>query len=119
MVIETEGSLLGAQKENMLTFIHSGQKLETETKTDSTIGNQIEKSDLREVLNLEQVINLEENKKAKNSEAYTRWIKIHNLKIQAKTFSFMSEHGLLEGTELDEEYDLLTKTKSNPAEPEE
>ena len=108
IVIETEGSLLGAQKENMLTFVHSGQKLETETKADSTIENQIEKSDLREVLNLGQVINLEENKKAKNSEAYARWIKIHNLKIQAKTFSFMSEHGLLTGTELDEEYANLT-----------
>lgn len=109
MVLKTEGSLLGAQKENMLTFVHSGQKLETETKADSTIENQIEKSDLREVLNLGQVINLEENEKAKNSEAYARWIKIHNLKIQAKTFSFMSDHGLLNGTELDEEYDLLTK----------
>ena len=63
---------------------------------------------MREVLNLGQVINLEENKKAKNSEAYARWIKIHNLKIQAKTFSFMSEHGLLTGTELDEEYANLT-----------
>lgn len=108
IVIETEGSLLGAQKENMLTFVHSGQKLATEIKADSTIENQIEKSDLREVLNLGQVINLEENKKAKNSEAYARWIKIHNLKIQAKTFSFMSEHGLLTGTELDEEYANLT-----------
>ena len=108
MVLETEGSLLGAQKENMLTFVHSGQKLATEIKADSTIENQIEKSDLREVLNLGQVINLEENKKAKNSEAYARWIKIHNLKIQAKTFSFMSEHGLLTGTELDEEYANLT-----------
>lgn len=87
MVLKTEGSLLGAQKENMLTFVHSGQKLETETKADSTIENQIEKSDLREVLNLGQVINLEENEKAKNSEAYARWIKIHNLKIQARTRS--------------------------------
>ena len=61
IVIETEGSLLGAQKENMLTFVHSGQKLATEIKANSTIENQIEKSDLREVLNLGQVINLDEN----------------------------------------------------------
>lgn len=109
MVLETEGSLLGAQKENMLTFVHSGQKLETKTKDELTIENRAERSDLSGAVNLGQIIDLEKNEKAKNSDAYARWIKIHNLQVQAKTFSFMSEHGLLNSTELDEEYELMTK----------
>ena len=109
MVLETEGSLLGAQKENMLTFVHSGQKLETKTKDELTIENRTERSDLSGAVNLGQIIDLEKNEKAKNSDAYARWIKIHNLQVQAKTFSFMSEHGLLNSTELDEEYELMTK----------
>ena len=109
MVLKTEGSLLGAQKENMLTFVHSGQKLETKTKDELTIENRAERSDLSGAVNLGQIIDLEKNEKAKNSDAYARWIKIHNLQVQAKTFSFMSEHGLLNSTELDEEYELMTK----------
>ena len=100
---------MGAQKENMLTFVHSGQKLDTKTKDELTIENRAERSDLSGALNLGQIIDLEKNEKAKNSDTYARWIKIHNLQVQAKTFSFMSEHGLLNNTELDEEYDLLTK----------
>lgn len=105
---ETAVSLPGAQK-NALTSVHGGQKLETETKDELTIENRAERSDLSGAVNLGQIIDLEKNEKAKNSDAYARWIKIHNLQVQAKTFSFMSEHGLLNSTELDEEYELVTK----------
>lgn len=108
-VPETAVSLPGTQKENALTSVHGGQKLEPKIKDDSTIENRADRSGLSGALNLGQIIDLEKNEKAKNSDAYARWIKIHNLQVQAKTFSFMLEHGLLNNTELDEEYDLLTK----------
>lgn len=57
-------------------------------------------SDIGEIENL---IDLEHNPKVKSSEAYMQWAKIHNLQEQSKTFNYMSEHGLLEGSRLDEE----------------
>ena len=93
----------------VMGIVHCGQKLETKTKDELTIENRAERSDLSGAVNLGQIIDLEKNEKAKNSDAYARWIKIHNLQVQAKTFSFMSEHGLLNSTELDEEYELMTK----------
>ena len=46
----------------------------------------------------------DENGDYERNLPWYRW----EAKIQAKTFSFMSEHGLLTGTELDEEYANLT-----------
>lgn len=56
--------------------------------------------DVGEIGNL---VDIENNPKIKNSEAYLQWAKIHNLQEQSKTFNYMSEHGLLEGFQLDEE----------------
>lgn len=61
------------------------------------------------ILEGENIGKLIDLSKAGDSEAYAQWIKIHNLQEQAKTFNFMSEHGLLSGGELDEEYAVLTE----------
>lgn len=53
------------------------------------------------------LVDIEHNPKVKESEAYMRWAKIHNLQEQSKTFNYMSEHGLLNGTQLDEELAAL------------
>lgn len=53
------------------------------------------------------LIDIENNPKIKKSEAYLQWAKIHNLKEQSKTFNYMSDHGLLVGTQLDEELEVL------------
>ncbi len=85
-----------------LTSVQVGQKLET-----LDISNKIVTSDLLSgAEKIGQIIDIE---RAGDSEAYAKWIKIHNLQEQAKTFNFMSEHGLLSGGELDEEYARLTE----------
>ncbi|MCD8231875.1 MAG: relaxase/mobilization nuclease domain-containing protein [Clostridiales bacterium] len=61
------------------------------------------------ILEGENIGKLIDSSKAGDSEAYAQWIKVHNLQEQAKTFNFMSEHGLLSGGELDEEYAILTE----------
>jgi hypothetical protein len=104
----SEYSLGGVQK-IAPTFVHGGQKLKSEFESEKSPERSEERIAMEAVAALGKVINLDENQKAKDSEAYARWIKIHNLKEQAKTFNFMSEHGLLRGRELDEEYTLLTK----------
>ena len=53
------------------------------------------------------LIDIENNPKIKESEAYLQWAKIHNLLEQSKTFNYMWEHGLLAGTQLDEELEVL------------
>lgn len=53
------------------------------------------------------LVDIEHNPKVKESEAYMQWAKIHNLQEQSKTFNYMSEHGLLNGTQLDEELAAL------------
>ena len=60
--------------------------------------------DIGEIGNL---VDIEHNQKAKESEAYMQWAKIHNLQEQSKTFNYMSEHGLLYGSQLDEELKRL------------
>lgn len=100
-------------QEGEATSVHGGQKSGTdcpqivarEGESTSVHGGQ----KLPEISGIERVIQLEGNAKAENSEAYAQWIKLHNLKEQAKTFCFMTEHGLLSGTALDEEYALLTE----------
>ena len=57
-----------------------------------------------EIGNLVDIVN---NPKIKDSEGYLQWAKIHNLQEQSKTFNYMSEHGLLSGSELDEELAAL------------
>lgn len=99
----------GAQKENAITFVHRGQKSEQEPEGEKTDVQQQNLLDMEEAADIGRIISLEGNTKARDSEAYARWIKIYNLKEQAKTFNFMSSHGLLSGVELDEEYERLTK----------
>lgn len=53
------------------------------------------------------LIDIENNPKVRDSEAYLQWAKIHNLQEQSKTVNYMSEHGLLSGSELDEELAAL------------
>ncbi len=70
-----------------VTSVQVGQKLEP-----SEISGKTATSDLlSEAEKIGQIIDIE---KAGDSEAYAQWIKIHNLQEQAKTFNFMSEHGL-------------------------
>ena len=105
----TEQAEPAAQLKTMGTFVHDGQKLGVESETEMEADELSDLLALAEAAGLGHMISLEENEKAKNSEAHARWIKIHNLKEQAKTFNFMSEHGLLSGSELDEEYARLTE----------
>ena len=96
------------RKKNV-TFVHSEQKL---NGRETGSGKQMDKrktqtfSDMAEI---DKVIDLEKNTKARDSEAYTQWIKIHNLQEQAKTFRFLSENNLLDGYNLDAVYASLTE----------
>ena len=96
------------RKKNV-TFVHSEQKL---IGRDTGIGKQTDKrktqtfSDMAEI---DKVIDLEKNTKARDSEAYAQWIKIHNLQEQAKTFRFLSENDLLDSHNLDTAYASLTE----------
>lgn len=96
------------RKKNV-TFVHSEQKL---NGRETGSGKQTDKrktqtfSDMAEI---DKVIDLEKNTKARDSEAYTQWIKIHNLQEQAKTFRFLSENNLLDSYNLDAVYASLTE----------
>lgn len=96
------------RKKNV-TFVHSEQKL---NGRETGSGKQTDKrktqtfSDMAEI---DKVIDLEKNTKARDSEAYAQWIKIHNLREQAKTFRFLSENDLLDSHNLDAAYASLTE----------
>ena len=96
------------RKKNV-TFVHSEQKL---NGRETGSGKQTDKrktqtfSDMAEI---DKVIDLEKNTKARDSEAYAQWIKIHNLQEQAKTFRFLSENDLLDSHNLDAAYASLTE----------
>ena len=93
------------RKENH-TFVHSEQKW--------NCGNPEEKrkepwqkiSDFSELEEIGKIIDIE---KAESSEAYTQWIKVHNLQEQAKTFRFMAENDFLDSGSLDAAYANLTE----------
>lgn len=100
------GRMLGDdyEKEAILKAIATAKEKQKETENvqDHTAEGKI--PDIGEIGNL---IDLEHNPKAKESEAYMQWAKIHNLQEQSKTFNYMSEHGLLKGAQLDEELAAL------------
>ena len=112
------GRMLGDdyEKEAVLKMIDEAKEKhkEMENARDNAAGGEKTKrpvpvistkiSDTGEIGNL---VDLEHNPKVKNSEAYMQWAKIHNLQEQSKTFNYMSEHGLLNGAQLDEELALL------------
>ena len=96
------------RKKNV-TFVHSEQKLngcETGSRKQMDKRKTQTLSDMAEI---DKVINLEKNTKARDSEAYAQWIKIHNLQEQAKTFRFLSENDLLDSYNLDAVYASLTE----------
>ena len=96
------------RKKNV-TFVHSEQKLngcETGSRKQMDKRKTQTFSDMAEI---DKVIDLEKNTKARDSEAYTQWIKIHNLQEQAKTFRFLSENDLLDSHNLDAAYASLTE----------
>ena len=108
------GRMLGDdyEKEAVLKAISQAEERLKETENEQDAAAKAEKNrrpnpvistkipDIGEIGNL---IDLEHNPKVKNSEAYMQWAKIHNLQEQSKTFNYMSEHGLLEGSRLEEE----------------
>ena len=108
------GRMLGDdyEKEAVLKAISQAEERLKETENEQDAAAKAEKNrrpnpvistkipDIGEIGNL---IELEHNPKVKNSEAYMQWAKIHNLQEQSKTFNYMSEHGLLEGSRLEEE----------------
>lgn len=114
------GRMLGDdyEKEAVLTAISLAIEKLKEVKNEQDAGGKIDKikrsnpvistkiSDIGEIGNL---VDIEHNPKVRNSEAYMQWAKIHNLQEQSKTFNYMSEHGLLSGTKLDEELATLQK----------
>lgn len=96
------------RKKNV-TFVHSEQKL---IGRETGGGKQTDKRKTRtfsDMAEIDKVIDLEKNTKARDSEAYAQWIKIHNLQEQAKTFRFLSENDLLDSHNLDTAYASLTE----------
>lgn len=96
------------RKKNV-TFVHSEQKL---IGRETGSGKQTDKRKTQtfpDMAEIDKVIDLEKNTKARDSEAYAQWIKIHNLQEQAKTFRFLSENDLLDGHNLDAAYASLTE----------
>lgn len=55
-------------------------------------------------------INLAGNIKVQNSSAYAQWAKIHNLKLEAANFNFITENGMFDDNVFRQEYDRM---KSN------
>ena len=91
------------------TFVHSEQKLNGH---ETGGGKQMDKRKTQtffDMAEIDKVIDLEKNTKARDSEAYAQWIKIHNLQEQAKTFRFLSENDLLDSHNLDAAYASLTE----------
>lgn len=96
------------RKKNV-TFVHSEQKL---NGRETGGGKQMDKRKTQtffDMAEIDKVIDLEKNTKARDSEAYAQWIKIHNLQEQAKTFRFLSENDLLDSHNLDVAYASLTE----------
>ena len=58
--------------------------------------------------NFGKLINIDSNRKIKNSPAYEQWAKIHNLQIQAEQFAFLLEQGLLQGDSLEQDYQKVS-----------
>lgn len=58
--------------------------------------------------NFGKLINIDSNRKIKNSPAYEQWEKIHNLQIQAEQFAYLSERGLLQGDSLKKDYQKVS-----------
>lgn len=55
-----------------------------------------------------KIIDIEGNQKIKNSPAYAQWAKIHNLQIQAEQFAYLSERGLINSPEVEQEYQKVS-----------
>lgn len=92
-----------------ITFVHSEQKLNVNDSFKDTHERGKKIQVLPGMIEVEKVIDLEKNEKARNSKAYAQWIKIHNLQEQAKTFRFLSENDLLDSSNLDTAYASLTE----------
>lgn len=83
--------------EHNLTFAHDEQKLEQP-------GNLL----LIGTESIGRVVDIEHNGKVQNSAGYAHWAKLHNLKEQAKTFTYLVENGLLDSDMLDKESEVLS-----------
>lgn len=92
-----------------ITFVHSEQKLNVNDSIKDTHERGKKIQVLPGMIEIEKVIDLEKNEKARNSKAYAQWIKIHNLQEQAKTFRFLSENDLLDSSNLDTVYASITE----------
>lgn len=112
------GRMLGDayEKEAVLKAIatEKEKQKETENEKDNAAGgekakrlNPVISTKISDIGEIGSLVDLEHNPKVKNSEAYMQWAKIHNLQEQSKTFNYMSEHGLLNGAQLDEELAVL------------
>lgn len=105
------------EKESVLTKLRENAKLkvkelEEQAHTIVLIEPGVEINYRYEILiplpeNIGHLIDIEGSKKIKNSPAYEQWAKVHNLQVQAEQFAFMSEHGLIGGEELNQEYQRI------------
>ena len=93
------------RKENH-TFVHSEQKWNRDNPEEKRKEPRRKITDISELEEIGKVIDIE---KAKGSEAYAQWIKVHNLQEQAKTFRFMAENDFLDSGSLDAAYASLTE----------
>ena len=112
------GRMLGDdyEKEAVLKAISLAIEKLKESKNEQDAGEKIDKikrpnpmisTKIPDIGEIGSLVDLEHNPKVRDSEAYMQWAKIHNLQEQSKTFNYMSEHGLLSGTKLDEELAAL------------
>lgn len=104
-----EDSQIDQVRNKNITFVHSEQKLNVNDSLKDTHERGKKIQVLPGMIEIEKVIDLEKNEKARNSKAYAQWIKIHNLQEQAKTFRFLSENDLLDSSNLDAVYASITE----------
>ena len=104
-----EDSQIDQVRNKNITFVHSEQKLNVNDSLKDTHERGKKIQVLPGMIEIEKIIDLEKNEKARNSKAYAQWIKIHNLQEQAKTFRFLSENDLLDSSNLDTAYASLTE----------
>ena len=107
-LLSAEYSEYKVRKKNV-TFVHSEQKLSGRDTGSEKQAAKRKTQTFSDMAEIDKVIDLEKNTKARDSEAYAQWIKIHNLQEQAKTFRFLSENDLLDSHNLDAAYASLTE----------
>lgn len=107
-LLPTEHPENKVRKKNV-TFVHSEQKLNGREIGSGKQADRRKTQTFSDLAEIDKVIDLEKNTKARDSEAYAQWIKIHNLQEQAKTFRFLSENDLLDSHNLDTAYASLTE----------